>query len=139
MMTQLGVSRAWLAKGEAAHAKEAAAIFIEAAKSCADPRLHALAWELNAKLAMQAGDSSRACDFARQALGALDSLELPMVSRRIEMTASECDRAAGDAKGSKAHRARAAALVNKLIASFPPDAPLREKFAASASVRRVLE
>jgi len=136
MMAQLGVSRAWLAKGEAAQASEAAAIFIEAAQSSADPRLHALAWELNAQLAMQTGDSNRACDFAQQALGALDSLKLPMVSWRIEMTASECYRAAGEEKVARTHGARAAELVNGLIASFPPDEPLRAKFAASAGGRR---
>jgi len=138
LMAQLGVTQTWLAKGDSARAKQAATVFFESATSAADPGLNAVAWELNGLLALHDSECDRACGFAENALAALPS-KVPMIAWRIELTASDCYRAAGDPERAELHRVRAAAIVDELIASFPQNELLRESFAASPAVRRVRE
>jgi len=139
LMAQLGVSQTWLMKGDATRAKHAAAMFFESATSSAGPDLNALGWELNARLALHDREYNRARGFVEQALGAFASYDIPMIAWRVEMTASDCYRLAGDSASAQQHHARAMAIVNTLIGSFHPNEPLRESLAASAAVRRVLE
>ena len=139
MMAQLGVSEAWLLKGDATRAKQAAALFFEWASSKAGADLHALGWELHARLALHERNYERARGFAEKALAALGSFDIPMAAWRVEMTASDCYRLAGDPARAEQHRARAIEIINRLLASFQPSEPLRESLAASPAVRRALD
>jgi DNA-binding winged helix-turn-helix (wHTH) protein len=139
MMAQLGLGEAWLMKGDATRAEQAAAMFFESATLSASPDLNALGWELNARLALYDRDYNRARGFAEKALAALASYDVPMVAWRIEMTASDCYRLAGDQARAEQHRSCASEIVNTLIRSFDPNEPLRESLTAAPAVRRVLE
>lgn len=131
MMAQLGLTRACLAKGDSVRATQAAAAFFESARLSADPALNALAWNLKAQVALHLAEYGPALTCAEKALAALASYDLPMVAWRIEATASRCCDSAGDAIRAEQHRTRSAALVDRLIHSFPKDEPLRETFTSS--------
>jgi hypothetical protein len=112
-------------------------MFCESAALSAGPDLNALAGELNARLALHDHEYKHACGCAEQALAALGAFDIPMIAWRIEATASDCYRLAGDAVRAEQHGGRANAIVGKLIDSFDAGEPLRQSFAACAAVRRV--
>src|SRR5262245_14045656 len=56
MNAQLGLSDVWLASGNLPSARREADRFLQAALSTAEPNLHALAWDVNARVAMAGKD-----------------------------------------------------------------------------------
>src|SRR5262249_24985240 len=56
MNAQFGLSNVWLASGKLAAARTEADRFLASAASTADPNLQALAWELQARVAMAEND-----------------------------------------------------------------------------------
>src|SRR4030095_6487036 len=73
MTAQLGLSEVWLQSRDLIQARSNAPGFLQAALSTADPYLQALAWELQARVAMAEQDSASAEKSIQKALVILES------------------------------------------------------------------
>jgi hypothetical protein len=138
MNAELGLSNVWLASGNPRKARLEADRFLQSALSTAEPNLHALAWDVDARIAMAEKDWNGAEEKIAKGLAVLQKFEIPTTAWRVHATRSELYRHAKDEAAAEAERARAEAIVLALANSFTPDDPLRQAFLAAAPVRRIL-
>ena len=138
MNAQLGVSEVWLQFGDLVNARLNADSFLESALSTADPHVRALAWELQARVAMAEQNSSRAEQAIETALKILETFEVPMAAWRVHATAWDfylnTRKEAADE-----HLERSATCVLRIADSFPLKEPLRQTFLTAAPVRRIID
>jgi tetratricopeptide (TPR) repeat protein len=137
MMSQLGLSEAWMQSGHIANARDNADGFLESALSTCDPYLHALAWEMKARVAMAEKDWKPANEYIENALTVLDKFEVPVAGWQVHATAWDLYQHAKEGKRAEIHRAKAEAYILRLANSFAEDEPLRAAFLAAAAVRRI--
>jgi hypothetical protein len=106
--------------------------------STAEPNLHALAWDLEARVAMAEKDWVGAEEKIERGLAVLHKFEIPTTAWRVHATRSDLCRQAKSEIAAEAHRAHAETIILALANSFAPDDPLRDVFLAAAPVRRIL-
>jgi DNA-binding winged helix-turn-helix (wHTH) protein/tetratricopeptide (TPR) repeat protein len=138
MNAQLGLSNLWLASRNLRKARLEADRFLQSASSTAEPNLQALAWEVEARVAMAEKDWKRAEEKIENGLAVLKRFDIPTTAWRLHATRSDLYRHAKDETAAEAVRAHAEAIVLALASSFAPDEPLRHAFLAAAPVRRIL-
>ncbi len=138
MLARLGLSHALLALDRDVEAQREAAVFFEAAPSTADPALKAMAFHLEACIAVHGQDWDRAWASLNQAFSIMHLRPVPGVAWRVHATASELHRRTGDGAAAAHHRARAAAILEELAHSLPPEEPLRESFLGAPAVRAIV-
>jgi hypothetical protein len=138
MIARLGLGHAMLALGRGAEAAGEAAAFFESARSSADPALKALAFHLDACIAIGVQDWDRAWASLNQAFSIIHVRPVPGVAWRVHATASELHRRTGDGAAAAHHRARAAAILQELAHSLPPEESLRKAFLSAPTVRAIL-
>jgi len=137
MQAQLGISNACLAAGNLTGARIQTNRFLESALSTNDPNLHALAWELDVRVAAIEKNRKRADDSLQKGLAILDSFEIPVTAWRVHSTAYDfCSQERK--QSAEIHRARAEVYIRALADSFAPDEPLRSTFLKAPSVSRIL-
>jgi len=127
----------WLGSGNLRKARLEADRFLESALSTAEPNLHALAWDLGARVAMAAKDWKDAEAKIDKGLAVLDEFRIPTTAWRIHATRSDLYRRATNDTAAEAHRAQAEGIILGLADSFSPDDPLRDAFLAAAPVRSI--
>lgn len=137
MNAQLGLSNVWLASGNLRKARLEADRFLQSAFSTAEPNLHALAWELDTRVAMAEKDWKGAEEKIEKGLAVLNKSEIPTTAWRVHATRSDLYRQVKNETAAEAERARAEAIILALADSFAPDDPLRHTFLAAAPVRRI--
>jgi DNA-binding winged helix-turn-helix (wHTH) protein/tetratricopeptide (TPR) repeat protein len=138
MNAQLGLSDVWLASGNLRKARLEADRFLQSALSTAEPNLQALAWEVEARVALAEKDWKGAEEHIEKGLAVLREFEIPTTAWRLHATRSDLYRQAKNETGAETERARAKAIILALANSFAPDDPLRHAFLAAAPVRRIL-
>ena len=138
IQAQLGTSVVCLKAGNVVNARLEAEALLESALSTADPNLHALAWDMNARVAMAEKKWHIAEQCVQKALGVLETFEIPVTAWRVHASAWEAFRhTKGDAIAEH-QRLRAEELIFAIANSFAPDEPLRQTFLSAPSVVRVL-
>jgi DNA-binding winged helix-turn-helix (wHTH) protein/tetratricopeptide (TPR) repeat protein len=137
MIAQLGLSDVWLASGNLPKARLAADRFLESALATAEPNLHALAWDVDARVAMAEKDSKAAEEKIEKGLAVLQTFEIPTTAWRLHATRSALHRQAKNDAAAEVHRARAEGITLALANSFASDDPVRTAFLAAAPVRRI--
>src|SRR6185369_2535038 len=138
MHANLAIGNAWLASGSVDKARIAADRFLEAALSTAEPNLNALAWDLQAKVAVAENNLIEARMAIKQGLGVLENFDLPVSAWILNATASDLELVDGNSKTAEIHRSLAEEQILAQAYSFEPDEPLRQSFLASGPVRRIL-
>jgi DNA-binding winged helix-turn-helix (wHTH) protein/tetratricopeptide (TPR) repeat protein len=138
MNARLGLGDVWLASGNLRQARLDADRVVQFALATAEPNLHALAWNLDARVAMAEKDWKGAEEKIEKGLAVLCTSEIPTTAWRLHATRADLYRQAKDATAAEAQRARAEATILALANSFAPDEPLRHSFLAAAPVRRIL-
>jgi len=138
MTAQLESSNAWLLSGNILNARTTAEGFRESALSTADPYMHALAWDLKARVAIAENDLKGAREFIQQALPIVDKFEILVAAWQVYATAWQLYRHVKEHKVAEANRERAETCILKIANSFASDEPLRATFLAAAPVRRIL-
>src|SRR5258708_31970022 len=89
MPLESALTELWLAKGDLAQARPQAERFLKIALATAEHTWHALAWEVNARVAMAALDQTRAQDCIANGLSAMEDFEVPLAAWRVHATAFE--------------------------------------------------
>ena len=138
MQAQLGLANVRLASGNLGNARTEASRLLEPVLSTADPNLQALAWDVNARVAIAMKDWKDAEECTQKGLSILSKFEIPMAAWRLHRTAWDLNQHAKNDKAAETHRKLAESCILKIANSFEPDEPLRATFLATAPVRRIL-
>jgi tetratricopeptide (TPR) repeat protein len=138
LTAQLLTGDAWLLSGNILQARTEADSCLESALSTADPHLQALAWDLQARVAMAENDWAGARESIQQALAIVDRFEILVAAWQTLATAWQFYQHVKERDAAETNRERAEACILKIANSFEPDEPLRATFLAAATVRRML-
>ncbi len=136
-MARLGLSRAWLMKGDGDGASREAELFLQWALASADPSLKGLAWEMKARVTTK--DPALAREYLNQAFAELAAVEIPGVAWRVHASAFRVSARCGDAAQAEHHREQAGALLRRLADSLPEEAPLRLSLRNAAQTHPLLQ
>jgi tetratricopeptide (TPR) repeat protein len=135
---KLESSTAWLSCGDVGRARIEAAGALESALSTADPHLQALAWELNARIALANNNREYARECVERSLAIVENFEIMVAAWQVHATAWQLyDRFEEHGK-AEIQRQSAEACILKIADSFSPEEPLREIFLSAEPVRRIL-
>ena len=138
MSAQLGLSNVWLAAGSLGRARSEADRFLASALSTAEPNLHALGWDVQARVSMAEKDWRGAEANIERGLVVLERFHIPTVAWRVHATRSELYRRERNHDAAEAQRAQAERVVLTLAGSFEPDEPLRRSFLSADPIRRIV-
>jgi tetratricopeptide (TPR) repeat protein len=138
MMADLESSNAWLLSGNIVNARSAANGLLKSALATSDPYLQALAWDLQARVAIAGSDFQSARKSIQQALEIVDRFEILFAAWQAFATASQVHRQAKELETAETYRDRAESCILQIVNSFEPDEPLRATFLNADPVRRIL-
>jgi hypothetical protein len=128
----------WLAKGDLAQARPQAERLLKIALASAEHTWRALAWEVNARVAMSELDLTRAQDCIAKALSAMEGFEVPLAAWRVHATAFEIHQNASHQDLAERHLTLSRETVMKLANSLPREEPLRQTYLSAPMVRKIL-
>jgi predicted ATPase len=138
MPLESALTELWLAKGDLAQAQKQADRFLKIALSTAEHTWQALAWEVNARVAMAALQQTRAQDCIARGLAAMEGFEVPLAAWRVHATASELCQNSGNQDLSEHHMTLSRETVIKLANSLPAEGPLRRTYLSAPVVQKIL-
>ena len=139
MRLESALSELWLAKGDLNQARSQAENFLTITMATAEHTWQALAWEVNARVAIAELDRARAQDCIAKGLSATEGFEVPLAAWRIHATAFELCQNLGDRDSAERHLALSRDTIIKLANSLPAEEVLlRQTFLSSPMVRRIL-
>jgi tetratricopeptide (TPR) repeat protein len=138
MTAQLELSNAWLLSENVANARTAADGVLKSALATSDPHLQALAWDLQARVALAESDFQGARESIQQALALVEQSEIAVAAWQVHATAWQLYQRLKEHKAAETNRQRSEASILKIADSFDRDEPLRATFLAATPVRRIL-
>ncbi len=138
MPLESALTELWLAKGDLVQARSQAEKFLAITLATAEHTWQALAWEVNARVAMAELDLTRAQDCIAQGLSTMEGFEVPLAAWRVHATTFELCRNAGDRDSAERHLALSRDTIMKLANSLPPDEPLRQTFLSALMIRKIV-
>jgi len=133
-----GLTELRLAMGDRTSAQVEAKRFLDAALATEERTWQGLAWEINARVALENGDHARARECIGKAVSTVQCFEVPLASWRAHATAAHIEEAAGNLEAARSHRASSRATILRLANSLPEQEPLRKIFLSAPAVVRVL-
>jgi DNA-binding winged helix-turn-helix (wHTH) protein/tetratricopeptide (TPR) repeat protein len=128
----------WLAKGDLAQAHQQAESFLKISLATAEHMWQALAWEVNARVAMAELDWPKARDCIINGLSAMEGFDAPLAAWRLHATAFELYQSSGDRDLAKRQLLLSRDTIMKLANSMSAEEPLRAKFLSAPAIRKVL-
>jgi tetratricopeptide (TPR) repeat protein len=132
---RLGLSEAWLARGELTAAVEESGRALEAALSTSDPALKARAWLVKVRIAQDQQDWHYAERCLKDAFDALTAEVVPSAAWQVYAAAAEFYQLNGNQTLARQHRGCAAATLRGLAGSFREGEVLRETLLAAAQAQ----
>ena len=138
IQAQVGTCAVLLRAGNLASGRREADDLLSSALSTADPNLHALAWEMNARVSMAEENWRGAEEYIDHALAVLERFDIPVTAWRVHATAWDIFRHGKLHEAAEAQRLRAQKLILTIANSFEPDEPLRHTFLAAPSIAGIL-
>src|SRR5260370_29955926 len=103
MQAELGSARVWLKAGNIANARSEAGHFLESALSTPAPNLQAIAWAMNARVAMAENEWGGAEECIQKALAVLERFAIPVAAWQIHATAWRLYRHTGGQETASKH------------------------------------
>jgi len=131
-------SNVWLRAGDLERARSSADDFLQSALSTDDPHSQALAWDLEARVAMAENDLANARECIDRSLAIAGKFEIPIAAWQVHATAWQVHHRANEPARAEIHREFAEVFILGIANSFDPDEPLRETFLSAAPVRHIL-
>jgi predicted ATPase/DNA-binding winged helix-turn-helix (wHTH) protein len=133
-----GFTNLWLAKGDLVQARFYAERLLNSTLATEERTWQALAWEVNARLAVAEGDRARGRDCITKALSTVQRFEVPVAAWPVYATAADIDEQAGDMESAAVHRELSRATIRRLADSLPAEEPLRQIFLAAPAAAKIL-
>ena len=119
MMLQSALTELWLAKGDLVRARAEAEKFLGVTLTTAERTWQALAWEVNARIAMAQRDLAHARDCIANALSTMEGFEVPLAGWRVHAIAAEVYRVAKTPARPVPPRTQWCAGTDSKIGRFP--------------------
>jgi tetratricopeptide (TPR) repeat protein len=138
MSLESALTELWLAKGDLAQARLQAERFLAITSETAEHTWQALAWEVNARVAIAELDLTKAQDCIAKGLSAMENFEVPVAAWRVHATAAEFYRRMKSRELAEHHRGLSHETIMKLANSLPAEEPLRQTFLSAPTVRKIL-
>ena len=138
MPLESALAELWLAKGDLARARPQAESFLKIALATAERTWQALAWEVNARVAMADRDPTRAHDCIANGVSAMKGFEVPLAGWRVHATAFELYQNSNDRDSAERHLILSRDTIMKLANSMSAEEPLRTTFLSAPAIRKVL-
>jgi tetratricopeptide (TPR) repeat protein len=126
IIARCGLAHAWLVSGDTKRAKIETEALFEAADSCGNVDMRALAWDARSRVAMAGGDDHFAEESLRNAFALLDNGRAPIAAWRIHATAANLARRKREPVAAEEHRNAAFNIIASLANSYQAGHPLRE-------------
>jgi DNA-binding winged helix-turn-helix (wHTH) protein len=123
-----GVVNLLIDGGDQAEAEARAARFVGLAELTEERTWRALAWETQARAALDRGSAAEAVDCIMSALAAAHGFETPLADWRLHATAAAAHRAAGNSPAAESHARLGASNKKRLAESLPKGHRLRMTF-----------
>jgi tetratricopeptide (TPR) repeat protein len=138
MRLESALTELCLAKGDLNQARSQAENFLKITLATAEHTWQALAWEVNARVAIAELDRARAQDCIAKGLSAMEGFEVPLAAWRVHATAFELYQNSGDRDSADRHLALSRETIMKLANSLPAEEPLRQTFLSARMIRDIL-
>ena len=129
----------WLSRGELERAREDGKLLVAEASATAERTWQALAWDVNARIALAGDDPRQARDLIERGLAAIDGVEVPVAAWQVHATAAEVFQASGETDSAQSHRESSRDTIMRLAASLDTYEASRRTFLTSPAVVRVLD
>jgi len=139
MHLEFAATDLWLAKGDLAQARPQAERFLKFTLATAEHTWQALAWEVNARVAMAELDLTRAQDCIANGLSAMEGFDVPLGAWRLHATAAELYQLTESRELAERHLALSRDTIMKLANSLPAEEPLRHIFLSAPMIRKILD
>jgi DNA-binding winged helix-turn-helix (wHTH) protein/tetratricopeptide (TPR) repeat protein len=133
-----GMTELWLATGDCSRALQEAGRFLEISLATADRHWQGLAWEVNARVALENRDFPRAQDCIAQAVATVQGFEVPLTAWKVHATAARIDAESGNHEAARAHQEISRVTILRLANSLSEQEPLRESFLSTPAVARIM-
>ena len=127
-----------LAKRDLARAREAGEAFLAITGATAERTWRALAWDVNARIALASVDLHRAQECIGEGLSTMSGFDVPLAAWRVHATAAELSDRLGDGATAKHHGELSRAVVLELASSLSAESSLRARFLSAPSVAGIL-
>jgi DNA-binding winged helix-turn-helix (wHTH) protein len=128
----------WLVRDDIAKAQQHGAHFLRIALATPERTWQALAWEVNARIALKERDVKRAAEHIAEALFLIEGFELPLAAWRVHATAAVIYEQQEGLQRAEHYRALSRATILKIASSLPPEHRLRRSFLSAAPVAQIL-
>jgi hypothetical protein len=132
------LTEVWLGKKDLIRARQEVERFLNCATATAERTWQALAWEVNARVAIAEIDLKRAQDCVSRALVTMEGFEIPLADWRVHATAAEVSQRSEDMESIQRQREISRVAILKLANSLAPEDPLRKTFLSALSVSKIL-
>ena len=139
MHAEFGLSNVLLEAGDIPNSRHEADRFLKSALSTSNPYLHALAWAMQAMVALAQREWAATEDHLSNALDIVNRFEVPLAAWRVHSVASEFYQQAKEPAIAEQHRDKAASIVLTMARSLDAHQSLRDKFLAAKPMRKVLD
>jgi tetratricopeptide (TPR) repeat protein len=133
-----GLTELWLRTGDRFRAQQEAERFLDKALATEERTWQGLAWEINARVALENRDHTRAREFIGKAVSTVQGFEVPLAAWRAHATAAHIEEEAGNLEAARSHRDSSRATILRLANSLPEHEPLGKIFLSAPAVARVL-
>jgi hypothetical protein len=133
-----GLTELWLATGDCVRAQREAARFLDRALATEERTWQGLAWEINARVALENRDHARARACIGKAVSTVQGFEVPLATWRAHATAARIEEEAGNLESARSHCDSSRATIMRLANSLPEHEPLRKIFLDAPAVARIL-
>jgi hypothetical protein len=133
-----GFTELWLARGDLVRARSHAERFLDITLATEERTWQALAWEVNARLAVAERDRAHARVCITKALSTIQGFEAPVAAWPVYATAADIDEQAGNLESAAIHRELSRATIRQLANSMPAEEPLRKIFLSAPAVATIL-
>jgi DNA-binding winged helix-turn-helix (wHTH) protein len=138
LLLESALTELWLAKEDIAQARVQAERFLEVTLATSERTFQALAWEVNARIAMAEADHGRAKDCIAKALSTMEGFEVPLAEWQVHATAAVFDVVTRNRDSAERHRAASRATILRIAESLPREHPLRRTFLSASPVASIL-
>ena len=112
--------------------------FLSITLQSAEHTWQALAWDVNARVAMAELDLTRAQDCIAKGLSAMEGFEVPLAAWRVHVTAAELYRRMKSRELAESQLLLSREIIMKLANSLPAEEPLRHIFLSAPKIRKIL-
>jgi tetratricopeptide (TPR) repeat protein len=138
MQLESALTELWLAKDDLKQARPQAESYLKITLATAEHTWQALAWEVNARVAMAELDLTTAQDCIAKGLSAMAGFEVPLAAWRLHATAAELYRRMKSRELAERQLALSRQTIMKLANSLPAEEPLRQTFLSAPPIRKIL-